>query len=89
MMGLALKATLSVALNMTEKEKSEYLINQLLAKHESDMSLMNRCLILGYAPENIFPLVDYDEKEDNYHVRIWQLIDIDSEEHYNLRILRE
>ena len=37
---------------------------------------------------NCFNLVEYNEREDNYRIRIWDLVGIDDDEYVDLQILR-
>ena len=85
---LALKATPVVASRNLDKDKISNIKNQLIKAHGSDLKIIQRCLNLDSSPESDFNLVEYNEQKDNYRIRIWHLVDIDSDEYLDLRILR-
>ena len=86
--GVALKATPVVAEKLTGKEKRGIMINKIIKAHGSDSMIMQRCLNLDSSPEDCFNLVEYNEREDNYRIRIWDLVGIDDDEYMDLQILR-
>ncbi len=77
--------------NLTKKKKKKKRkVSFTIMTNHSQFSkdFLIKSFDLDSGPEHCFNLVEYNEREDNYRIRIWDLVGIDDDEYVDLQILR-
>ena len=86
---LALKSTPRVASKVSGMDlPKDEIIEKLLKVDDSEQFFMKRCLEIGCDTEHTFNLVEHDPQKDMYHIRIWDLTEVDSDEYLDLYLKR-